>query len=240
MNYLYNLPKSFKPKYNFDLIRLGRNNDGGYLVGKNTIKNTENLISIGIYDDWSFEKDFKKRKKILNLLMIDNQLDISFLIKNFFIKKYIKLKLIAIRNIIDYFLFVKKNFERLYVSKKNFKGILQAYKKNIFLKIDIEGSEYNLLSEIIHYKNRICGIAIEFHSVDVNIKKIENFIKDLGFYITNIHINNYSTFGKNLIPKVIEITLEKKPRIVKYSYINENNLNHRNNVYKKDLKIRYK
>ena len=38
MNYLYNLPKSFKPKYNFDLIRLGRNNDGGYLVGKNTIK----------------------------------------------------------------------------------------------------------------------------------------------------------------------------------------------------------
>ena len=48
MNYLYNLPKSFKPKYNFDLIRLGRNNDGGYLVGENTIKNTENLISIGI------------------------------------------------------------------------------------------------------------------------------------------------------------------------------------------------
>ena len=78
MNYLYNLPKSFKPKYNFDLIRLGRNNDGGYLVGKNTIKNTENLISIGIYDDWSFEKDFKKRKKTLNLLMIDNQLDIFF------------------------------------------------------------------------------------------------------------------------------------------------------------------
>ena len=78
MNYLYNLPKSFKPKYNFDLIRLGRNNDGGYLVGKNTIKNTENLISIGIYDDWPFEKDFKKRKKILNLLMIDNQLDIFF------------------------------------------------------------------------------------------------------------------------------------------------------------------
>ena len=141
------------------------------------------------------------------------------MIKNIFINRYIKLKLIAIRNIIDYFLFVKKNFERVYVSKKNFKGILRAYKKNIFLKIDIEGSEYNLLSEIIHYKNRICGIAIEFHSVDVNIKKIENFIKDLGFYITNIHINNYSTFGKNLLPKVIEITLEKKPRIVKYSYL---------------------
>ena len=61
MNYLYNLPKSFKPKYNFDLIRLGRNNDGGYLVGKNTIKNTENLISIGIYDDWSLKKILKRK-----------------------------------------------------------------------------------------------------------------------------------------------------------------------------------
>ena len=38
MNYLYNLPKSFKPKYNFDLIRLGRNNDGGYLVEKTLLK----------------------------------------------------------------------------------------------------------------------------------------------------------------------------------------------------------
>ena len=86
MNYLYNLPKSFKPKYNFSLIRLGRNNDSGHLLRENTIKNKENLISIGIYDDWPFEKDFKKRKKILNLLMIDNQQDIFFLIKNFFIK----------------------------------------------------------------------------------------------------------------------------------------------------------
>ena len=121
MNYLYNLPKSFKPKYNFSLIRLGRNNDSGHLLRENTIKNKENLISIEIYDYWCFKKDFKKRKKILNLLMIDNQLDIFFLIKSIFIKKYIKLKLIAIRNIIDYFLLVKNNFEHLYVSKTDLK-----------------------------------------------------------------------------------------------------------------------
>ena len=88
MNYLYNLPKSFKPKYNFDLIRLGRNNDGGYLVGKNTIKNTENLISIGIYDDWSFEKDFQKKNKLSNILMFDNQLDNLFLLKKKYLTDY--------------------------------------------------------------------------------------------------------------------------------------------------------
>ena len=35
------LPKNFKPKKNYDLIRLGKNNDGGYLVEKNSIKNTK-------------------------------------------------------------------------------------------------------------------------------------------------------------------------------------------------------
>ena len=34
------LPKNFKPKKNYDLIRLGKNNDGGYLVEKNSIKKT--------------------------------------------------------------------------------------------------------------------------------------------------------------------------------------------------------
>lgn len=240
MNYLYNLPKTFKPKYNFDLIRLGKNNDGGYLVGKNTIKNSKNLVSLGICNDWSFEKDFKNKKKFLNILMFDDQLDILFLIKIFFKQKYIKLKLIALKNIVEYFLFVKNRFKQKRVSKKNFKKILQLFKKNIFLKIDIEGSEYQLLNDIMHYKNKICGIAIEFHNVDVNIKKIENFIKKLDFYITNVHINNYSMFGKNLIPKVIEITLEKNPRIINYSYLKESNLNHRNNINKKDLKIYFK
>ena len=67
-----------------------------------------------------------------------------------------------------------------------------AFKKsNIFLKIDIEGDEYQLLEYILQYKNKLSGIAIEFHRVDLNVKKIDKFIKDLGFYITNIHINNY-------------------------------------------------
>ena len=52
------LPKILKPEHNFKLIRVGKNNDGGYLVGKKSILNSENLISLGISDDWSFEEQF--------------------------------------------------------------------------------------------------------------------------------------------------------------------------------------
>ena len=49
-----------KPKLKYQLQRVGKNNDGGYLVGINTIKQSKVLISYGINDDWSFEKIFAK------------------------------------------------------------------------------------------------------------------------------------------------------------------------------------
>lgn len=50
--------KVLKLKHLYDLIRFGRNNDGGYLVEKNSLKVSKALISFGLSFDWSFEKDF--------------------------------------------------------------------------------------------------------------------------------------------------------------------------------------
>ena len=59
------LKNILKPKKNYLLNRLGKNNDGGYLIGPKSIENTETLISFGISDDWTFEKEFIKDKNIL-------------------------------------------------------------------------------------------------------------------------------------------------------------------------------
>ena len=48
-----------KPKKKYKLIRLGGLHDGGYLVGENSLNNTETLISFGTEDNWQFEKEFK-------------------------------------------------------------------------------------------------------------------------------------------------------------------------------------
>ncbi len=240
MFFINNLPKSLKPKFKFDLIRVGRNNDGGYLLGLNTLKNTKILISLGINDDWSFERHFHEMNRSCKISMFDDKLDLFFLIKKFFFFKYLKLKLDTIKNIYNYIFFVKKKISKKKVNREKFKSIIRNYQKDIFLKIDIEGDEYSLLKEIIFFKNRFNGLIVEFHSVDKNIKIIENFIKEMSFSVTNIHINNFMNFGKYLIPKCIEITLEKKPKILNYSFIKESNLNEKNNIYKKYQTIFFK
>ena len=62
------LPLTFKPSKNFKFIRLGNNNDGGYLLGNQTINDTKTLISFGVLDDCSFEKDFKEKNQVKNFM----------------------------------------------------------------------------------------------------------------------------------------------------------------------------
>jgi len=57
LNYVtMSLPSFLKPETSYDLVRVGKDNDGGYLAEKNSIYNSKYLISLGIFDDWSFEK----------------------------------------------------------------------------------------------------------------------------------------------------------------------------------------
>ena len=77
--------KIFRPKFEYYLKRIGKRNDGGYLVGLDSIKKTKTLISYGINDDWSFEKDFYEINDKINIISFDDQLNITFLFKKMII-----------------------------------------------------------------------------------------------------------------------------------------------------------
>ena len=42
------LPIEFKPQNEYELIRLGQDNDGGYLVDKKSIDDSKSLITLGL------------------------------------------------------------------------------------------------------------------------------------------------------------------------------------------------
>ena len=150
------LHKIFKPKKEYELTRLGKKNDGGYLVGIQTVNESQFLISFGIRDDWSFEIDFLKKnfvkslcfdsENILDILKKKLKLDLSFFYK-FNILKIIK-------NLITFYNFYKFKKKTKIIQKTISTGdlnqiISEVNSDKIFLKIDIESSEYSILNEII-------------------------------------------------------------------------------------------
>ena len=219
------IPLSLKPKYEYDLIRIGSRNDGGYLIEKNSLFESEFLLSFGISTDWSFEKEFIGKNNV-NLKCFDGSIDDLFWLewKNKAIKKALKFSFREIYNYLKTKLsfhefFNTQNFACFYIGKK--KGqigideiINEISHKKIFFKIDIEGSEYEILDQLIKHKSRVSGIAIEFHDCDKNIESISDFIKKIDMPVVHIHANNYDPVNKIGIPKTIEITFSCNPSII--------------------------
>jgi len=212
------LPSNFKPFKCSDLERLGSENDGGYVVDKRSLLSSSNFISLGICDNWEFEKDVKKYVEFKNHFYFDNQLSYRFLVINF-LKNLIKFRFIdSIKALLKIFNFNKINSQYIkatigYDTNKSIslKSIFGSYSitESVFLKCDIEGSEYRILSDIISYQDLINGICIEFHDVDVNLEKIENFINEFNLKLCHIHANNYSGETPTGIPVCIELTFTK-------------------------------
>ena len=81
------------------------------------------------------------------------------------------------------------------------------------LKIDIEGSEYEIIEDIVKNNTKIKMLIIEFHWINKNKKKFINSIKKLKkkFDIVHLHVNNYRPLNSSdEIFDVIEITMVHK------------------------------
>jgi hypothetical protein len=247
------LDKILRPRYSFDLVRIGKNNDGGYLVGTNSLERSRYLISLGIGDDWSFEEDFlKKNRSNVIVKCFDDILDEKFLIKRIILQL---LPIFYNRNF-KYFMYLLKNyFNFLKIKKKikfNKKKIFyndlneilnkisgEGEGRSVFLKIDIEGSEYRILDSILSNQNKLLGLVIEFHDCDLHKDRILNFVKNLNLTLIHIHGNNYAETDLGGDVTVFEVTFDKFP--IKIDEVNKlpNLLDMPNDANQKEIILKF-
>lgn len=237
------LPSEFKP---LDigiknLIRIGPETDGGYVIDRRIIKCTENIITCGLNDDWEFEKHFLKIKPDISIVAYDHTVDNIFWFKrlmkdvfHFFLLK--KLRFSKIKKIFKFFdykiFFSGKNIHhKLKVgnSEKKNKEItinrILKDKKNVLLKIDIESDEYKILENIKENSKKINCLLIEFHEIKKNIDIVKNFIKDNKLLkLVHIHGNNYANIDIQGFPGAMELTFVNTEKI-------EINLDKNTNLY---------
>ena len=219
------LPTYLKPYHTnlSNLIRLGRKSDGGYVIDKRVIRKTKVIITCGLDDEWSFEKQFQEYNNNCKILAFDHTVNNKFWADRF-LKDFISLLLlrkIKLYQILDVFKFVEyltffrgknKHYLKKIVTKKvnnNQVTITDAIgeNKDIILKIDIEGDEYNVLKDVNKNFDKINLVIIEFHNLKKNLRKIRNFINQTKLRNIHINANNYGTVDVNGIPQVIEMTL---------------------------------
>ena len=239
------LPKSFKPDGAYELIRVGSDHDGGYLVDPKSIEQSNALIALGVGRNWSFEKDFLERKSV-RIHAYDYSIGLGYWIKHFL--KRVLAVLIgrfsapfdAVKLFLEFKIFFKDSAV-LYLEKvgtapgcdTNLKKALDKLDRApLFLKVDIEGYEYQILEEIIRSKDDLTGLVIEFHSVSDNIEQIEDFINKIGITLIHIHPNN-NRLDEEGDPKAIELTFSKNPTKLEDKFIHPHALD-QNNVPRKD------
>ena len=239
------LPVFLKP-YDVEiknLVRIGPNYDGGYVIHRETINLTKKIISCGLSDDWNFEKKFNELNNNCSVIAYDHTVNNDFWLKrfkkdiiHFFLFKKLRLtKIIKIFDYVDYKKFFNnknKHFQKKIVKnnqKKNEISMSEVLQNinDIILKVDIEGDEYEILSDITENSQKIVSLIIEFHNLKTNLDKIETFINKNKFLkLIHIHANNFKDTDANGDPNDIELT-----------FVNINKINVSNKKSKKNYPI---
>jgi hypothetical protein len=217
------------------LMHLGPRGDGGYVVPADHISPCRFLISLGLCDNWKFDKDFLRLNPAVSIIGVDHTVGPAFFIAGmpFCLGKIIGYALIFNRaklrkytgrlyDYIEYFSFFKDPHKHL---KKRVTAsitgpvditlntLLNTHapggEHDVFLKMDIEGSEYEIVPDIIRNHARIRCLAAEFHRLHQRTDEFNQAMRLLAqhFSIVHIHGNNIGPYDSTIdFPISIEIT----------------------------------
>lgn len=177
-------------------IRLGQNQDGGYVINKVAIERSNILYTYGVGGDIGYETAYRDMTGN-PVRLFDPTVDMPNPPEGM---EFNKLPLGTGNN----------RFSQHYTGKKH--GM-------VLLKIDTEGAEYDyFMDENITILNAVCsGIILEVHHLNEPMRQLvfKRILKDLsyGFYLTHIHGNNWGgEFGLEgySVPNVMELSFVNK------------------------------
>ena len=196
------------------LMRIGKQNDVGYMLPEKALSAADVLMSYGILDDNSFEEMFSDTYNKPSY-GFDCGL-VSFKGKNplfKFVSECIGT---------DHTLLSGFHSSNNVTSFSNQIKKLELENKKIFIKMDIEGGEYYSFDDILlEHGNNITGIVLELY-IDIDrdtTREALNLLNQLNkdFVLVYAH-------GNNCCPKLLfssKNAIGKVPMVIELSYINK-------------------
>ena len=224
-----------KPRRRDDLIRLGKPRDGGYVVPAQAVACSEVLLSLGMKQDWSFERRFAAVNPATRVIGVDPSIGAALFARQIVTSagnlaigalrregRRVRRHATVLRTSLDYFWFFRwrhRHVARL-VSASDADGHIgfdelfalarPTGDHRVFVKMDIEGSEYAVIGDLLRHERHINCVVIEFHRLAKRAGLFNEAVARLqhGFQIVHIHGNNYAPYDAgNDFPDAVEITL---------------------------------
>lgn len=195
-----------KPKnVGYKKIRLGPPEDGGYVMPEVILDNCDALVSYGIGHNWTYEDQFNTKYN-KPVYMFDHTLGNENWTRG---KIYFYNEGLGFENMCKDFI---DHYNELQISG------------SVFLKIDIEGAEYNyfLNTNVEKIAEVVIGISLEIHWID-GPENRDMFIKMMDklnpyFTLCHVHGNNWGGLWECegfQIPKVFELSFINKKLVEK-------------------------
>lgn len=222
-----------------DLIRMGSDYDGGYVLSERVLPASQGMLSLGVGDNWTFDQEWRDRKPTDVIHSYDGTISVD-----------------------------RMSPEKQQSYRHCFQGLTKHYTENagkttkpgvvsfpdmldrmdvdqIFLKMDVEGAEFHLADDIYNNAHRVTGITGEYH---YTCKFREMFLDQMRrfnekFYIIHVHYNNGAVLCDDNLPNVLEFTLLRRdlydgPVVQRFnSYLPE--LDQPNDPNQPDLEIHF-
>ena len=200
------------------LSRLGKANDGGYVVPEKALIASDILMGYGIADDPSFEKAYSLRYHKpsfgfdcgVSPVEVKNEL-FTFVPECIASDQFLYLRQVSSKQVSSYTQQINK---------------LHLKNKKAFIKMDIEGAEYQAFDTILKHASHVTGIVLEIHIQPNSLSQAIQLLSNLRqqFVLLHVHGNNfarlyfYSNYASGAIPHVLELTYINKSLVSSYTF----------------------
>ena len=197
------------------LRRLGKNNDGGYVVPEKALKEADVIMGYGISDDSSFEESASQ----------------------LYGKRYYGFDGSVNLDTVSHPLF---HFSPVYIigshQMKTFPGVPTKYSsfdehlkifhlegKKLFVKMDIESNEYACMPDVLRYSPQVTGITFELHFLaNEQIAQALDLLKQFQKDYLLVHLHGHNLHGRFKTSNA----RGEVPRLLELSYINKRLVHH--------------
>ena len=210
-----------------DLRRLGAAHAGGYVVPMGAVQRSKHLISLGLPLDWTFEKHFLQHNPAVCIHCYDHSITgraIAVDSAKNFLRMLVGPSKKRWQRAVKYFSYwsffrgrIHHHQNRVWYNHESDSVTMrdvfsEAGHGEVFLKLDIDGSEYRLLSDILEFQDRIDAMVIEFHDIDIMADQFDDAIAQIrqNFYVVHVHGNNSGGVSPSGFPNILEVTFQNK------------------------------